>query len=114
MLDGDRTLQIEIATAPLRGRVLAADGTPVDGATVLLMGRDDALGVNFRVPPVRTDGDGAFGLARLAPGTYRATVEAEGYATRELSLEVRPQVGWSGEVRLEPGAADADPARSGT
>ncbi|HYH44108.1 MAG TPA: carboxypeptidase-like regulatory domain-containing protein, partial [Thermoanaerobaculia bacterium] len=102
-VEGDTTVRVELTTAPLRGRVLAADGTPVEGATLLLMGRDDALGVQFRVPPVRTDGDGAFGLPRLATGAYRATVEAEGFAPRELDVQVRPDAGPL-EVRIEPAA----------
>ncbi len=103
-LDEDRTVAVEIATAPLRGRVLRSDGTPAEGAVVLLMGRHEALGGHLRVPAVRTDADGAFVLPRLAPGTYGATVEAEGLPLQNFDADVQPQSGGFVEVFLPPAA----------
>ena len=106
-LEADQTVQIDLATAPLQGRVLAADGTQVEGATILLTSRNHPFDHTFRVPTLRTGAEGAFGPAKVAPGTYRITVEAEGFATQQLEVEVRPQAGWTGEVRLEPGTSTA-------
>jgi iron complex outermembrane receptor protein len=65
------------ATATIRGKVLAKDGSPVPGA-VITLGSSSAI----------TDGDGNYELAQVPAGAHTMTIEATGYATRETAIDV--------------------------
>lgn len=58
------------------GRVLSPDGRPIAGATVEITSAE--LGFTRSAT---TNAAGAFLIAQLAPGAYRFTVAADGYAT---------------------------------
>jgi hypothetical protein len=99
-LTGSRDVVLEIATARVAGRVLAAPREePVAGATVSLLqllGPDGSReGSLFSVP---TDAAGSFGIPRVTQGRYRAIVRKEGYATVERDLEVT--AGGLGDLRF--------------
>ncbi len=64
------------ADSGVTGTVTDADGEPIAGATVELDGF-----------PVETDADGAYTLRALA-GTYEVTVDAFGYASQTVTVDV--------------------------
>jgi uncharacterized GH25 family protein len=74
------TLQLPVG-GRITGRVVGPDGQPVPGATVSTAdpghdGEPPENGLTLR--RTWTDETGHFELSRLAPGTYRLTVQAEG------------------------------------
>ncbi|HEX6861933.1 MAG TPA: carboxypeptidase-like regulatory domain-containing protein, partial [Thermoanaerobaculia bacterium] len=90
----------------LRGVVINAQGDPWAGATVTL----ERMGQTPR--SVVVDGSGEFAFEGIPPGSYRLTVQAQGFATftqdfdldRRVSrglllLMANPEGGW--DVRLE-------------
>ncbi len=84
----DVELRCELVALPrvgsVNGRVTNADGgNPVANAKV------DVTGAAART--VNTDAFGNFAIADLAPGTYTARVEAEGYFISQQTFEVRPR-----------------------
>ncbi len=83
ILDSDDVGGVNFALAPaatLQGQVTsAADGTPVDEATVLLVNN---TGVSFSAS---TDTSGAYTITNLAAGTYTLTVEANNFAVATLT-----------------------------
>lgn len=96
-LDGDQEVTVEVQTGDLEGRVLSPDGLPVAGALVSLSGENPDLRAAFQGPSTRSDNQGFFELPRLAAGTYRVTVEADGFATAETRAVLTP----GGMVRLD-------------
>jgi hypothetical protein len=84
----EHRLDLALPLGSLGGTVRGPDGAPVGGARVALE-REDAFSVlSLGGRNIRTDGDGRYEFAGLAPGTYavRATPPAEG---RTLAVAVR-------------------------
>jgi tetratricopeptide (TPR) repeat protein len=65
----------------LEGKVLAADGTPVAGATVKLDNPDRGGG-----PTLKTDKKGKWAFLGLVAGSWNIDVDAAGYATKKISI----------------------------
>jgi protocatechuate 3,4-dioxygenase beta subunit len=105
-IDADQEVTFDIVTGGLRGRISAA-GAPVAGA--LLRVEDAAAsGLSSPVFPFgptlsRTaDGSGSFEIPGLPAGTYKITIEKEGFAPATVSVEVRPGAVASVEIELQP------------
>jgi protocatechuate 3,4-dioxygenase beta subunit len=100
--DGASTTLLLRPTSGLVGRVVNADGEPVDGARVLAQRLASEGWRSTRRPDVgraTTGGDGRFRLSGLEPGEgYELRARAEGYA--EASREVA--VADLGEAPTEP------------
>jgi protocatechuate 3,4-dioxygenase beta subunit len=88
------------AAAPpsaVSGRVFTADGTPLPGARVELLGAESVYEAGRRelagrwrppaVAAVRSDGEGRFRLALPAPGIWRLRIESPGRAALEYGPE---------------------------
>jgi hypothetical protein len=101
-MDGDSEMRIDIATETLAGLVVSAGtGEPIAEATVMIDGQESA-GFHYSTPTLRSGEAGAF-ESRLSPGSYRIKVQKEGYASAEVTAEVRS--GGAGavvEIRLSP------------
>ncbi len=78
---------IDLESTSLSGRVLEAGGTPIAGAAVVAEGVNPALDLSYSGPATRTDDAGLFEL-RLAPGHYRLTVSADGFAPATTEVEL--------------------------
>jgi len=68
------------AAAAVRGKVLDSGGRPVGGARVSVTGATP--GVRTGGGSARADGDGAFRVTGLRPGTYRVTAMKDGLTAR--------------------------------
>ncbi|HEX5759760.1 MAG TPA: carboxypeptidase-like regulatory domain-containing protein [Thermoanaerobaculia bacterium] len=80
---------IDLVPASLSGRVLAVgSGAPLEGAVVTAEGVQPGLELSYSGPSARTDAAGLFELPRLAPGHYRLTVSAEGFAPATTEVEL--------------------------
>jgi carboxypeptidase family protein len=73
------------APTTVRGRVLAADGTPYPSAAVTLKSRTGA-----RTAPVYTDREGMFYVANVAPGAYTMVVRTSRSET-PFSVSAQPR-----------------------
>ncbi|MCP4653890.1 MAG: carboxypeptidase regulatory-like domain-containing protein, partial [bacterium] len=103
-LEGDLDLVIEITTAEVSGRVLAAGGEALADALVVLQRLlAPESGSEGGVYTLGTDADGRFRFARISGGRYRLSVRKDGYGTWQQMLAV-DAVGDSLEVVLEPTA----------
>jgi hypothetical protein len=85
-------------TGSLAGRVVSAAGAPVGDATVTVRG---AAGGERRA---RSGEDGAWRVARLAPGRYTVRASRVGFAAAEQSVDVSA----GAEARVELRLAEAD------
>jgi hypothetical protein len=92
-------VQSDIANSTLKGKVTDQLDAAVSGATVTVI--DAERGV---VRGVRTDGDGAYQVPLLQPGTYDLRVEASGFQPQVL-LKLVLTVGQIGvyDIRLQVG-----------
>jgi hypothetical protein len=90
----------------LRGKVLDADGKPVQGAQILI---EFAEGVNRKFE-VKTDRRGEFIQIGLQPGAYKVTATVEKLGS--FSQNTRVTLSKPAEVLFEfkPGAGGGDPA----
>jgi|GEM_PF-1015236 len=80
---------LDSSPVDLRGKVIdALTGLPLSGATILLDSGQTTV----------TNGSGAFVIPALGRGSYRATVQANGYAQRQFSLLLNP--GASGDIGI--------------
>jgi protocatechuate 3,4-dioxygenase beta subunit len=79
----------------IAGTVTAADGTPVEGARIEV--RTPIRNVYFE-GDIRTDSDGKFSVATLAPGAYRIAVLLQRDGWSEGSLDTRRVVVREGQV----------------
>jgi hypothetical protein len=74
------------AATTVRGRVLAADGTPYPSASVTLRSKSGA-----KTSAVYTDRDGMFYVANVAPGAYTMVVRTNRSETPfPVSAQPRP------------------------
>ncbi len=98
---------IDLESASLSGRVLDAGGVPIAGAAVVVEGVNPALDLSYSGPSARTDEAGLFAL-RLAPGHYRLTVSADGFAPATTEVELPEGRTVELDVPLVPAAETAD------
>jgi protocatechuate 3,4-dioxygenase beta subunit len=96
---------IDLESTSLSGRVLDGGGAPVAGAAVVAEGVNPALDLSYSGPATRTDEAGLFAL-RLAPGHYRLTVSADGFAPATAEVELPEGRTVELEVPLAPAAED--------
>ena len=103
---------IDLESASLSGRVLDAGGVPIAGAAVVVEGVNPALDLSYSGPGTRTDEAGLFAL-RLAPGHYRLTVTADGFAPATTEVELPEGRTVELDVPLVP-AAETEAAEDST
>lgn len=77
------------------GRILDADGRPVEGATVYVISAPTSM------PDIAqmTGKDGAFAIAAPMPGRYRLGINAAGY--RQMQQDVDVPASKPVDIRLE-------------
>jgi len=82
----------------LEGKVLGADGTPIEGATVKL--DNPARGGG---PTIKTDKKGKWAYFGLMAGSWNVDVDAAGYATKRISIALASETARMNpvEIRLE-------------
>jgi protocatechuate 3,4-dioxygenase beta subunit len=90
-ISGDQSVAIDIATGAARGQVLTAAGEPVADAIVALESEAEDLGIRSSAAGARSDPQGRFELPRLAAGTYKVTVQKEGFAPATSRIAVTPE-----------------------
>ncbi len=95
VIEGDRKLLVELASAGLSGRVVASagrvgEGVGVHRALVMLQQQLDAEGdrAQSSVFTVGTDTEGAFRFDRLPAGRFRVRIRKDGYSQLEKEIEV--------------------------
>ena len=79
--------QVDYATATLRGSVMDPQGAVIAGATVTVINPSTGI-----TKTVKTDGDGAYRVPALPPGTYQITIDARGFA-KEVARGIEVTVG---------------------
>lgn len=95
----DRHLDLDLRTGTVAGQVVDAEGQPVRGAAVVLVGPEG------RHHGMASDGDGWFRI-RVPSGSHRLHADAEGYARTETRVSVPPGGAVEGiELVLTRGAA---------
>jgi hypothetical protein len=101
---GDHDVEIVLATASLRGRVVsAADGEALGGAQVRLQRMLGPEGVQpGPVVQVGTGLEGTFQLTRVAVGRHRLTVQKAGFGPAEQTLEFQDSEEQVLEIPLTP------------
>jgi tetratricopeptide (TPR) repeat protein len=82
----------------LEGKVLGSDGAPIVGATVKLDNPGRGGG-----PTIKTDKKGKWAYFGLVAGSWNIDVEAPGYATRKISIDLPSESARRSpvEIRLE-------------
>ena len=117
-LDTDQWLAIELEATRLRGRVVDARGRGIAEARVEA-DATDALAAGLR-PRARTDGNGAFVLDGISPGTWRLLAHGPGTGRGETTVDVSVGSGsddleivleGGGEATLHVLTASGQPAR---
>lgn len=96
-IDRDLDLVVEISTGTIAGRLVRPEGLPVPGAAVTLFREVPELQGSVPGPRAMSDEQGAFEILRVPSGTYKMTVQAEGFDPAESRVVVTP----GGTVRLE-------------
>jgi uncharacterized GH25 family protein len=96
-IGGDLDVTVEISTGSVKGRILLPEGLPASGATVTLAREVPELETMGPNAGAQSDERGAFEILRVPTGTYKMTVQAEGFAPAESRVVVTP----GGTVRLE-------------
>ncbi len=99
---GDQTIQVDLRTASLSGRVVdATDSSPVSGAAILLKNPE---GGRFGDPgEATTDARGVFHIPEVGEGSWTVQATREGYATGERTVQVDGETPPGDvEIRLDP------------
>lgn len=89
--------QTTVSTGSITGTVTDSTGAVVAGAKVTIKG---STGQTIKV---NTNTQGGYSSGTLVPGAYGVRVEASGFKTVELSLEVQVNNAANGNVKLEIG-----------
>jgi large repetitive protein len=107
-VSANQEISIAISTGRLSGRVFTASGDPVEDAPIVILGGSaEALAAvegeqtGSTVPGLRSGSDGSFVLPRITAGTYTLTVEKEGFAPTQVTVEVPPGGERAVEIRLQ-------------
>jgi hypothetical protein len=83
------TIDVDIVTASLRGRVTDADtGSGIAGARVQFEPKSSGSAVVITRRVAETDASGSFLVENIVPGSYAARAEKEGYGQELRDLEV--------------------------
>ncbi len=94
---GSGTFDIDMKSAPLRGRVLDSDGNPVADAVVEIREKSGSTEFRMSMRTVQTDASGLFLLDSVPPGTYSLTAEKRGYGNKVVETVVGDS---GGEVEI--------------
>ena len=87
--EGEGTLEIRIPTGMLTGKVVGADGGPVEGAQVILVFEGaSAIEMQMMRKWGTTDEKGAYRIEGLPPAKYKLTVYHEGGAMAQSRVDV--------------------------
>jgi Carboxypeptidase regulatory-like domain len=89
--------QTTVSTGGIAGSVADASGAVVPNARITITG---PTGQTIRAT---TSGSGAFAVPALIPGSYKVRVEAKGFKTADLTLNVQVNTTANGNVTLELG-----------
>lgn len=97
------TIDVQLKSGAITGRVVDPDGKPVAGA--FLIARLDAETARGGAGSAQSGSDGGFAIEGIDDGTYRVTANASGYATAEVfPVKVAPEEATAPiELRLEKG-----------
>src|SRR5262245_50701512 len=89
--------QADVAHSTIKGRVMDPVGAAVSGATITVLNAERGV-----VRSVKTDGEGAYQIPLLQPGTYELRGDASGFESQVLQ-EVVVTVGQVGvyDIRLQ-------------
>ncbi|HWX55995.1 MAG TPA: carboxypeptidase regulatory-like domain-containing protein [Verrucomicrobiae bacterium] len=79
--------QVDYATATIRGTVLDPQGNVIAGATVTVTNPSTGI-----IKTAKTDGNGAYRVPALPPGTYQISIEVRGFS-REVAKGIQATVG---------------------
>jgi hypothetical protein len=90
--------QTTIATGSIQGTITDASGAVVSGAQVKIISKSTA-----NVVTVTTTSSGAYASGALTPGQYVVSVEAQGFKTTNLSVNVQVGVTATGSIKLQVG-----------
>jgi Carboxypeptidase regulatory-like domain len=90
--------QSTVETGSISGAVTDASGAVVAGAKITITGPTGQL-INLT-----SSGQGTYSSGALVPGAYRVRIEAKGFKTAQLPVEVRVDTTASGSLRLELGS----------
>jgi len=89
--------QTTVATGSISGTVTDATGAVVSGAKVTISGSTG------QTVTVTTGAQGGYATGSLVPGAYKVRIEAKGFKTTLLPVEVRVDNTANGSVKLEVG-----------
>src|ERR1700734_3234841 len=89
--------QTSIATGSIVGNVTDSTGAVLPNAKVTI------TGPTGQTLHATTNGSGTYSLGALIPGVYQVRVEAKGFKTTQLSLDVKVDNTANGSARLEIG-----------
>jgi uncharacterized GH25 family protein len=89
---GSGTFDIDMKSAALRGRVTTISGDPINNARVELRSSDPSVGP-MGIRAASTDAGGNFSIDSLAPGSYNATADMDGYGHQVLSVIIGETAG---------------------
>ena len=97
LLSSIAVAQTSIATGSIQGNVTDATGALLPNAKVTVTG---PTGQTLRSA---TNSTGAYSFGALIPGVYQVRVEAKGFKTAQLSLDVQVDNAANGSIKLEVG-----------
>jgi hypothetical protein len=86
-----------VSTGSIAGTVTDASGAVIAGARVTM------TGPTGQQAKATTSDSGAYSSGSLVPGTYKVRVEAKGFKTAELPVEVKVNTVAAGNLKLEIG-----------
>ncbi len=89
--------QTSIATGSIQGNVTDATGALLPNAKVTV------TGPTGQTLHATTNASGEYSLGALIPGAYAVRIEAKGFKTAQLAMEVRVDNAANGSVKLEIG-----------
>ncbi len=89
--------QTTVSTGSIVGTVTDSTGAVVAAARVTIVG---STGQTIKAT---TNGQGGYSSGSLIPGAYTVRIEAKGFKTTQLALDVKVETSVNGSVRLEIG-----------
>lgn len=89
--------QTTISTGSIVGTVTDTSGAVVQGARVTI------TGPTGQIVSAVTNGQGGYSAGNLVPGMYKVRIEAKGFKTTQLPLDVRVDNTANGSAKLEVG-----------
>jgi hypothetical protein len=89
--------QTSVSTGSVAGTVMDASGAVVSGAKVTV------TGPTGQTVTATSGGQGGYSTGALIPGVYKVRVEAKGFKTAQLQLDVKVDNVANGSVKLELG-----------